>query len=1515
LSQAGILSNRGDYYQILIATYWLARLLREPENIRWVEVEAVALPGSTELVTVDDIVVEFTTGHKRFIQIKKNQSDFRAWSLGDLQDELKKALQQWRKLPDAEIEFVSRTEFGDLRKLHEYSKIYSEYGVFTSMAPQGIKEVLAELAAKLEASTTSAFLLVSQLRFGPSHGFEEWERQNLSALAEFLPRPETAITVLQSLILKKHARAVATTGPFNRSDVLIDLENHGLVPAPKRSESEILQIFSQASAIGRPWHREIAGLRIPTAHTDTAIRAIEEGKRTVLLQGGPGSGKTCVLLDVAERAETNPNLGLLFIKADNFKNANSESDLSAGGLPGDIVGLCARMSEYRHVVVAIDSLDVLSLSRHHRSLGLFLGLIDRLAKLDGVSTVATCRKFDLAYDPQLRVRQWEEKIEVANLDFESQVIPLLAQLAIPHAAIPSKTRPLLLVPNILKLYVTLALSGIVAAVATPYEVFEVFIDELILKNDQIGVAGLKTLYRMATDQLSSRSSITPRAKFAASEALAPLLSLGVLAERRAGILEFEHQSWSEILSVRAAIVEGQTLRDFVKAHPPLPFIRPIVRAFFFYLRTKDPKSFSRQVRAVVNDPEIAYHLKRLIAESFSEFAPTPNDWGFIRELSDKHSDLFRRLLWRTRSAEWFLFLREHWLTHVQAREDSDELLMTFVSRLSDWTNDYPTEVVDLWMKAIREHWGTERHIRWQIIVSLADFKQWSAPGVRALLELLLGEHPNAERESLGKPISLFVSATNTGDDLLWSWIICDFKGPRRLRLDTTEDLHCQAHELCSASFLQERMANSEYLLNAALDSIAKWSQQLGEDYQSNQTLFNGLLHHTSWERDHTDFRAHHAGGIELLFIALENAIASHAKRNSTWWQQHRDSLFRSRELALRYIYIKSALLNIEYNIAGVSAMLIDRPLFENGELTHELGLLMNAAYPYLTPEVQDANQDILLTLHDVGDETERSWVLDKIAGLVGLIPAPYRGPAAQAISDTRRNRVQVIEQRPHMYLSGGVVAPPFTVQELICLSDKGVIKLLKHYDVCDGRDLSMDPLVGGKSQVLLQLQTAASLDPVRFSSLADDIYGNLIDLEFLFAVIGGLATHIRYRSGRLGGSHNWEPKTSPDPISIAQTILKWLEKFPRWIDQGYQALQGVIACSETLLDNEDADRLTILLFPAVRSESPTMDQAEKNREFIGQAINSVRGQAAQAALALSNSRLEAGLPLPELLPCLLNFFARDSNPIVRAILLHGLPYIILKLPDLGWSLFRTSLDPIDRRLWLYTERDLYHQYHDHYDRVAPWLERLEYESDDDAAEGWGRLVTLAFISGHLTWQTLITKLEKRASNKAWHGCCQVFVANLERRESTAVCQKGLLFMFSSPLTAHTAIELTDRMFFDARYPFISHEIARLYLKLNATKEEAHNLHGFLDWLAQAAREGPHETLETAESLVDLLEQNPQARQLWNKESLLPALTAILKEADESDDPSFIRRAIAVQDCLLKFDVHGIHEFYDMASEA
>ena len=50
---------------------------------------------------------------------------------------------------------------------------------------------------------------------------------------------------------------------------------------------------------------------------------------------------------------------------------------------------------------------------------MFLGLLERLEKLDGVSVVAACREFDLKYDPQLRAREWQAQVPLALLNAKS----------------------------------------------------------------------------------------------------------------------------------------------------------------------------------------------------------------------------------------------------------------------------------------------------------------------------------------------------------------------------------------------------------------------------------------------------------------------------------------------------------------------------------------------------------------------------------------------------------------------------------------------------------------------------------------------------------------------------------------------------------------------------------------------------------------------------------------------------------------------------------------------------------------------------------------------------------------------------------------------------------------------------------------------------------------------------------------------------------------------------------------
>ena len=138
---------------------------------------------------------------------------------------------------------------------------------------------------------------------------------------------------------------------------------------PEMSTVQIRQSFAGTSAIGRSWLRDIAGQYISSPLVNELLTAVDAKKRAVILTGVPGSGKTCVMLSLQEaleqRAQTRADLVPLFIQAREFADLETAQERQAQGLTEQWVEKAARLAEDAHVVVVIDSLDVLSIAREH----------------------------------------------------------------------------------------------------------------------------------------------------------------------------------------------------------------------------------------------------------------------------------------------------------------------------------------------------------------------------------------------------------------------------------------------------------------------------------------------------------------------------------------------------------------------------------------------------------------------------------------------------------------------------------------------------------------------------------------------------------------------------------------------------------------------------------------------------------------------------------------------------------------------------------------------------------------------------------------------------------------------------------------------------------------------------------------------------------------------------------------------------------------------------------------------
>ena len=1530
MSLAGKRSTQGDEYQLRVALYWLIRML-EDDSICGIQVDSTGVPGQDFSITVDDVVVLYKDGRACFIQAKKNQTEHEAWSLTDetLKKELQKARGQLEVKETSEVKFYSRSPFGELKALVETCKAFPDYASFLRNKNQKQINALERLANVVQRSEAVTFDLACRISFGPTYEFDDWDRQNRIELDRLVPYVDLVMPVLERYLMSHEAGLRDSKHLITREEVWADLEKLGLNPTPKRSETEILATFKVASGIGRRWLCTIDGEKIYRVELSRLVELIEQGSRTILLTDRPGSGKTCLLLDLADDLEkADSPYGLLFIKGDQFTEINSEQDLAARGLPEDIVGQCARLAGFRHVVVVIDSLDVLSLSRQHSALKVLLGLMDRLEKLENVTVIAACRNFDLQYDPLLRGRSWEQTVHIQPLDFETVVKPFLVRWGINPSSLSTELRELLQSPQHLRIYEKLAKLGKGLNPASAYELYNSFLEEVVVQNPLLSDKAMVALQGMAEHLMQKRSQSCSKTAFDTSEEVVrQLISQEVLWDPSPSGLSFSHQTLADCLTVRSTLAKKKTLAEFVLDHPQLPFIRPAVRAFFFFLRVHQPDSFRKQVWQVLSHDEIAYHVKRLICESFAEIVPIENDWELLRRIFQNYPDLFRRLLVRTQDNVWFNFLKQHWLIEVQASEDREDWLRQFCLKLSIWVNQYPTEIIALWQEAIALQWTDRQNLVRIISSGLDKFDAWDAEGVQKLLQTLAeAENVETEYSLLGKILSRWVQAVNSGDDLLWKYITRNVDSEDASRRDISAQLHCKPHEFCQENFLVERLEQSDEMLTLVLSSLEHWSN--ADRYREN-VLRTGFLESTSWRFKHHKYEQYYVDDLEILLSGLENALKHRSRQDDNWWQANEPHLRTSLDAALRYLVIQAYKENIQTNLSGIENQLQDKDLLEWDDLNYELGELMQLAYPCVSELAQATNQTMILSLcadppADIDESRRLDWLAQdnrKIYNLLICIPSIFRTLKAQSHVDSWQNHFWYSQPSPDIHAWGGVAMPPLSKEDLLKLSDESLFRLLHHYEQRPNRDFDFFDcdVSGGLSEVVWILREACSLNPIRFLSLFSSFMVVNLYQGYIHAVVEGIAHHLRYRFGNLKTNPGdaWEPVDPlPDGKVLATTLMQLLEQYLVTWNDAKAFSQALEACCDVLDDPESADRLTLLLFWACSKAlgDEHVSNSDSERDLTSHAFNSTRGVVAKSAMTLCNRLLKKDQPLPELLPYLLYRFARDSAIHVRIPILKQLPFLIYRQPILGWQLLADVFQEPQPRLWKYTERCLYYQYRDHFYQISPYLDRLLHEGLEEAGDTWGRISTLASLAGHISQEELFNALTT-ANDSAWKGAAKVFTANLNRREHTTICHSGLRTILQHEnLSGEVIGEIESCFIKEANRGFIRHELVIAFLKALSVSKAKTSIHNFLEWLSHEARRDPLFTLDVAEMLVEKLETKMRSYQIWHTQPLLTALNEILREADETDNPELIKRAINLQDRFLRLDIYGIEELFNKAGQ-
>lgn len=1375
MSIAGIRSNRGDGYQTLVAMDWALTVIANPD-FEWIEIDSIIYP-------VDDVVIGRSDGSLICCQCKKNQTDFKAWTISDLADELHKAVELIKNNSLADIRFYSRSPFGALHKLQEFSETQGtelEYRSNLTKEHTGVDAELAELLSKISSLSTFDFL--KKVTFQTSDDFDRMEmllHERINALAA---HAKNAFAILYHRLDALGSRMKTSDGKsashqhrLSKDDLKLLLNQAGAMLSPSMDVGDARESFSKTSVIGRVWRRDIAGERIQHPVEEKLLSAIDNREKSILLTGLPGSGKTCVLLAVQDaleiQAKYQSGVVPLFIQSREFADLSTSHEREELGLSENWVEKAARLSEKDHVVVIIDSLDVLSIAREHTALSYFLSRIDQLLLIPNITVVTACRDFDHKYDRRIAERQWDVQLSCGQLNWISHIEPILTRLSISTENIDSITRELILNPRELDLFVELALKGGSFNVVTSQALAQKYLNTIVRDDNLMGDEAVKAIESIAVEMLKARSLSIPYQRFTASDNIRrALLSHNVLHETDDGKLTFGHQTLLDVLIISDGLRKGISLNKFIQELPPVPFIRPSIRSFVLQLMGGDRPFFRKQLRTVLMGAS-AFHIRRLVAESLAEHPPLSDDWPFILDLRKSYRDIFQVIYTQAKGIEWHHFWMTYLVPHINQTQDAEGLAV-HINISARWLNEDPQKILDFWCKSLDLHWVDAIRVAGQIEFSVRNIESVHAYLLAPLLIKLL-KLPRQTHSVLGQAIVRCIKAGGLHDKLLWDYIAGELTDEDVLGHNFGNKLHCQSYEFSDKddNSLRERMIASTELLDLAIQSIEDWTRLRVSKQGPWKAGHYGFLGSTSFEFKHSKRDFHHVDSEGILMRAIEAAVLHQASLQSEWWNNNRKNLSESQDKALQYFVLLACTENPTVNLGIIENVLTKHEWCES-ELSYEYGQLICASFVHLNHDVQNTviSKVVNAWQERYDDPSRQFWIDKERATLLKAIPCYLRSPEAQLLI----NRIEKIEgvliRSPDIWSSGGVVVAPFSFEVFLRANDKDVLQLIQHYSGY-AREFGMD-LTGGEEEVSRQLNEAASRNPSRFLKFLRDNW-ECIPSIFRDDLLSGVASYLSHRYGNLRANDGWLPVEEPVAKDLAEEVLYELERHRYYWNHNRSASKAIQACASVIEDNSQISRLIFLAIGFRTLEEESIFSGD-NIKLINTAINMIKGHVTEALMRLANRLVENNGLLPELLPPTLLFLARDNNPAIRSLILMYLPYLQSREKELGWSLFNACIQGEINGLGESIESCLYYSYHESYERISQSLNLLRLNGQGSDLETWGRISALAGLSKKIEFSVFVDDLRKLNSTEAWKGAATVWTHPDSLLRHSEQCIFGLM---------------------------------------------------------------------------------------------------------------------------------------------
>ena len=379
----------------------------------------------------------------------------------------------------------------------------------------------------------------------------------------------------------------------------------------------------------------VAGSLIPRDETEQVLTALKDGG-VVVLHGAAGYGKSGVLYELTHSLREQ-EVPYLPIRLDRREPRNTPKHFGQDmGLPESPGWCLTSLAGDRKCILILDQLDALRWTAAHssHSLEVCKEVVRETQVLKSmgkpISVILACRTFDLEHDPE--IRGWLKhpslnchRIAVKGLSKET-VQNIVAELPVDFATMSDRQREILRSPQHLAMWVEMTRADAPPAFLSGTQLMREFWRNRyrVLEENGIPPAESDSVLNALVNYMeqNSRISAPERLVRAHVKTLEALSSLGVI-QTSDGRISFCHQSYLDFLvadRLPGKIDQGEgSIRSWLGTKDKQSlFRREQLRQVLSLLCDESPASFLTNVRDILSNGEIRFHLKHLTLELMGE---------------------------------------------------------------------------------------------------------------------------------------------------------------------------------------------------------------------------------------------------------------------------------------------------------------------------------------------------------------------------------------------------------------------------------------------------------------------------------------------------------------------------------------------------------------------------------------------------------------------------------------------------------------------------------------------------------------------------------------------------------------------------------------------------------------------------------------------------------------------------------------------------------------------------------